>query len=197
MTKNKVLKGVEDQISSILANADAKIEEAHKKANAAHEAQDKAANDIALARKDGNVEAYTKANEELKLASDSRRMFYDIADSIDTEPLITKDEYEAMLSQINLELDSVNTKAKERAATLFKQIEQISQETNEYINYGNTLMNKLQHEVYKDRAELPLSNGKMVHVDSLEKRYKNRGFSQLIDWIINTDRYKYVMNGGK
>lgn len=121
----------------------------------------------------GDLAGYQKAKTAKRNKSDAIEMHTKRYKQLTEAPLISTAEYNRTMADIMGELTSQNNKAKEELAALADQMKEISDRMSETIEYGNTLLHKWQHDIYKDDASVVNAAGKKIYMDNLEKQFKD------------------------
>jgi chromosome segregation ATPase len=121
----------------------------------------------------GDLAGYQKAKTAKRNKSDAIEMHTKRYKQLTEAPLISTVEYNRTMADIMGELTSQNNKAKEELAALADQMKEISDRMSETIEYGNKLLHKWQHDIYKDDASIVNAAGKKIYMDNLEKQFKD------------------------
>lgn len=121
----------------------------------------------------GDLAGYQKAKTAKRNKSDAIEMHTKRYKQLTEAPLISTVEYNRTMADIIGELTSQNNKAKEELAALADQMKEISDRMSETIEYGNKLLHKWQHDIYKDDASIVNAAGKKIYMDNLEKQFKD------------------------
>lgn len=186
----KAITEVENEIKKILADRVAETADLEERVEVAKKLQ-KAANEaMDTATTAGDVKAYQKAKADRRDAEDAIEMHGKRLDALEHKPLISKGEYEKRVSQIMVALGEVSADAKKRIIEHMEQIRIIAAECTAEITNGNEVLHQWQHEIYRDRAEQILSNGKSVHMDTLEKRFTDFSIPQFASYVLDSGYYK-------
>ena len=87
-------------------------------------------------------------------------------------------------------LGEVSADAKKRIVEHMEQIRIIAAECTVEITNGNEVLHQWQHEIYRDKAEQMLASGKGVHMDSLEKRFRDFSVPQFASYVLDSGYYQ-------
>ena len=186
----KAITEVESKIKKILADRVAEAADLEERVEVAKQ-QQKAANEaMDAATTAGDLKAYQKAKADRKDAGDAIEMHGKRLDALEHKPLISKGEYEKGVAQIMAALGEVSADAKKRIVEHMEQIRIIAAECTAEITNGNEVLHQWQHEIYRDKAEQMLASGKGLHMDSLEKRFKDFSVPQFASYVLDSGYYQ-------
>lgn len=188
--KNSNIEAVQQQVNEILEAARKEADNLQSQVDTATRAKEDAAAAFIKAHQAGDPKGYAEAAANQRAYKDIAQMYTDMKQAFDTKKLIDKGQYEDMVNQVFQELDEVNARAKEEIEDLLKQISAIGSATAERINTGNKLIHTLQHELFKDPAELELANGTRIHHYTLEKKYENYSITNFVRSV--KDKAKFM-----
>lgn len=170
---NQVLSETEKRMQDILAQRDQATTAYEKKAAESRFNVSKAEEDMAAAAKSEDVQAYQRAKALLLDAQASAELFEGKLHALEAAPLIDQTEYEGTVKVIMAAIQAEDDAARTKLERLTQQMQQTGQRLQDVIDYGNSLLHRLQHDVFKDSATVLNCTGRKVHLDSLEKRYRN------------------------
>lgn len=188
----KNLEKIQSKVNEIQAAADKAAEELQAKINKATEERGAATAALLRAQDAADPEEYARAAAEARTRGDILELYSKQKAKLDTQPLISTEDYDAMVNQIMAELDQVNAKAKAEAAKHLEALKAIGRDSTEVINYGNDLLHQVQHDLFKDPAEMITANGNRVHLEALEKRYKDYSFQRAVERVAEVTSYIYT-----
>lgn len=151
-------KGLEE-LETLKEENESQIAEANKKMEEATEA--------------GDLEAYQKAKAELRNALDAKEMYNKRYNAFLDKALITKAEYNKLVTGILEECAALDNKAKEKLAALANQMLEIGLELQETFNGSNHILAKLQHDIYKDEDRTKNAKGVVMNLSHERKAYTN------------------------
>lgn len=180
---NKLLQETETRINGILQNRDEKIVTLQAKLEKAREALQAAEKEAAASTEAEDVKAYQKAKADRADAAAAAELFERRISDLKDKPLISKGEYEKTVADLMNAITTEDNAAREKIAASINTIQQLGNELNASIKYGNELLHQLQHDVFKDPAEMICANGNAVHISSLEKEYKDFAAVRLAIYI--------------
>lgn len=158
--------------------------------------KEKAEKQAEKAMNKGDVDEYQRAHKAIEKADATIFVHSNLLDKLKTEPIISTSEYESMVSDVMAELNKTVTEDRKKVVALIDQIAEIAQKEKETVDYGNVLLKKLQHDLYRDQDCTTVDrNGYQRHDSYKEKRFKDLEVRYLADAILQDQRYKKF--GGK
>jgi len=187
----KKLETIQVQIIEIQTKAKQEAENLQSQVDTANKAKEDAAAAFIKAKQDGDPKAYAEAAADQRAFKDIAEMYEDKKKAHDKKPLVTVDEYKAMTDQIMSELDQANDAAKEKALKHLEALQEIAGEVSKTIHFGNELLHQVQHDLYKDRAEMILANGNKVYLAQLEKQYKDFSVYEALTSAVRKTEFLY------
>lgn len=143
------------------------------KIDAAITAKEQAQVAATAAYESGDIQAYTEAITKADAAGDLATAYTKQLKQTKTESKITASEYQEFLNQIMTELGTLTTMAETSVAPLINQIKAISDDLKQQIEFGNSLIFRLQHDLYRDSIEHKYPDGHRVEMRHLHKVYQN------------------------
>lgn len=164
---------VKSEIESVLADGQKRIELFQTRAEKEAEANKAATSLAEHAFSNADIDTFSAAQNDAKKAGDAAALYAKQVERLKNEPLLSQAEYENYLADIMADLAARVEADKKKISALAVQIETIANAEAEYLNKGNELLQKLQHEVMKDDACVQAANGQRVHVDQLEKKFND------------------------
>ena len=188
----KSLKHFDERINQILENRTNKKKALEEKLEAAKLIKNDAQQRMEEAAANEDTEAYKTAKENRRNAEDDIEMYLINIAALDSVPLLTKEDkeaYEEGCEQLIAAMDEINKTAIKKCLVLCNKLETIKLEVNQNINEVNELLNRWQHLVYNDAAVVTTATGAKVHLDSLEKKYKDYRIVDFIDYVLNSSAY--------
>lgn len=194
--ENKVFDKTEQFIADRLKANSAAVDETTASVEAAKANKEKAEKQAEKALSNGNVDEYQKAQKAIEKADATIYVHSNLLNKLKEEPIISRAEYESMVSDVLAELNKTVTEDRKKVIALIDQIAEIAQKEKETVDYGNVLLKKLQHDLYRDQDCTTVDrNGYKRHDSYKEKRFKDLEVRYLADAILQDQRYKKF--GGK
>ncbi|WFF72999.1 hypothetical protein [Proteiniclasticum sp. QWL-01] len=185
------LEVIQNQINDIITAATSAAEDLQTKIDKATLDRGAATAAMLTAQGKGNPKDYSKAASEVRTIGDILELYATQKAQLDAKPLISAETYETMVNNIMVELDQMTANAKADAAKHLEALRDIRQETLDNINFGNSLLHQVQHDLFKDPAEMITANGNRVHIEAMEKQYKDYALPAAIDRAIDTMSHLY------
>ena len=163
-TKKSAVAEAREKIATILTGRE-NVEQHIKEVMAADEAaRQQAEEDVRKAVATSDLDAYQKAKKELQTAKDSKELHTAWAESIRSTPAITSEEYDSLVSAIYAELDALEDATMQKAVKLADDMAALGEQLKAAQNEANTVLEKLQHDVYKDADRRRNKEGKVLGV---------------------------------
>lgn len=119
-----------------------------------------------------NVEKYNDAKNLLWSANHAKELYLKQREKLINTPLVTKSDYQSMLSQIDKAAKDQQEKQNDRAIEIIKELKVISDESYQTEELANSLMAMLQRKVYRE-PEGVIPNGNGGTTWSADKKYVN------------------------
>lgn len=194
------LNKIEEELQAIVVDGNEKVEAYLQEVETAKENEKEAKKAIVKAKQDGNVDAYAKANQDLRTAKDVVEFYSSKVDEIKDDPYITKVEYNEYTKRIKSEMDEINKNAGKRASKLLQELEIIRDEVMPATNKTNELLKNLQNNIYKYSAEQQMKEAKEnktpLNSDKLKNEYKEYSIAQGIRYILESNSAKNIKAKG-
>ncbi|MGO4994959.1 hypothetical protein ACTQ5F_08010 [Jeotgalibaca porci] len=179
----QILHGIEAELDGILLERQKELEVIFQEVETAKTIEDEAKVLAVKAKQDNKPKVFAQANQDLRTAQDIKTFHLNKIEEMEAEPFVSEAEYNHFTRMIKDELDHLNNESKEKAGALLKELVQIKEDFEPVIQEGQELLHKLQHTLYKNRAETTTATGTKVHLDSLENKYRDYS---LINWLKHT-----------
>lgn len=144
----------EARINEVLAGVEAQKAECRTKIDKADADMNKAESDMNEALRSGDDVAYISAKEERDRAEASLNVATARLNTFTRGPLISKEEYESMVSGILSKMGEANDRDKREAVKLCEKLIAITDRNLSMIEEGNALLHRLQYDVYRG-ADIP------------------------------------------
>lgn len=169
---NQSLTKSQEALQKVLQEAEEKRQALAKKLEERRTAVSRAENDMVDAAARENEEAYQRARLDRENSISSAELFENRLASIGSAPLIQQAEYEQRIAEVMSAIQDADKTAYKKLCALSEQMQRIGNDLSATIEQGNALMHQWQHDVFKDSAEMKNAAGKGIHIDSLEKQYR-------------------------
>ena len=161
----------EARINEVLAGVEAQVAECRTKIDKADADMNKAESDMNEALRSGDDVAYTEAKEERDRAEVSLNVATARLNTLTRGPLISKEEYESMVSEILSKMGEANDRDKKEAVKLCEKLLTIANRNLSMIEEGDKLLHKLQYDVYR-AADIPRDKSGELILDWSGRRDK-------------------------
>lgn len=160
----KELLAIEQELKEILEEGSKRVTEYQAEINAAIENEEEANRAVIKAKQGDDPQAYAKAIEDKRMASNIAQYYEGKIEEVRNEPFITEAEYRDYTKRIKAEMDTINNKGKAKANKLFEELEAIKEEVAPAYTKANELLRKLQNNIYKLTYEKQMADAKkMAH----------------------------------
>lgn len=182
----QTLNQIDEELTAFLLKGKDKEGKLLEEVEVAKASEAEAVNAAIKAKQEDNAKAFAKANQEQRTAKDIADFYLAKLDEIKNDPYISKEDYTAYTARIMAELDQLNNESKAKAGALLKELVQIKEDFEPVLQAGQTLLRKLQYELYKDYAEATSGKGTKFHLESLENKYRDYSLIQWLEYINKT-----------
>lgn len=118
--------------------------------------------ELAIAEKEVDPEKYTKVKEDMWVANHTKELYIKQLEKLENDSLLSKEEYEKLLTDITLAANTIHEEQNDKAAELIAELIIISRESSEVYNMANNIIKTLQYDVYKDKDALVSASGNIV-----------------------------------
>ncbi|MHC5375415.1 hypothetical protein ACYSNU_16725 [Enterococcus sp. LJL120] len=167
----KTLEQIEKILNDKLAVNQQEIQEYQEKIDEASKSVKKANDDLLASENEVNVDNYNLAKDRIWSSNHAKELYQKQKEKLAGEPLVTKTEYNQLLSEVTQAADAALEEQNTRAADLIAELRNISEESSCIFQQANQLLHRLQREVYKEpEGKLQLDNGNTTW--SADKTYK-------------------------
>ncbi|RSU11620.1 hypothetical protein CBF29_07640 [Vagococcus elongatus] len=158
------------------------MQEYEEKIQEAQEALKQADTELLAAEAEVDVDKYNKAKNNIWSAKHAKELYLKQQAKLKQEQLVTKEEYNQLLTEITQIADASHEEQNERAVALISELREISEESIQTSNQANELMHLLQRKVYKEpEGKIPLGDGTTTWSSDKNYRYQEtvHGFYNL------------------
>ena len=195
MTKEKnVLAQIEKEFEQVKAKNDKEIADLQQALETARAEADKAQQKVIDAKQGSSATAFSKAVTDQQTASNIVEYYAGKIKELQSEPLVTEEEYKDFTDRIKADIDQLNEQSSKEVADALEVLAKVQPVLTEHLNKGNELLKHLQHDLYKDDASMTSANGNKVRLARLENRHKEYGLSQKIEYILNIAKERNLLN---
>ena len=196
----KELLAIEKELKGIQEEGNKRVIEYQAEINAAIENEEEANRAVIKAKQGDDPEAYARAIEEKRMASNIVQYYEGKIEQIKDDPFITECEYNNYTNRIKEEMDAINNKGKAKVSKLFEELEAIKEEVAPAYAKANDLLRKLQNNIYKFSYEKQMADAKEkgtpINTDRLHNEYKDYSLIGGIDNILKSQAAEKIKEGG-
>lgn len=196
----KELLALEQELKEIQEEGNKRVIEYQAEINAAIENEEEANRAVIKAKQGDDPEAYAKAIEDKRAASNIAQYYEGKIEQIKDEPHITEAEYKSYTKRIKAEMDAINNVGKAKASKLFKELQTIKEEVTPAYTKVNELLKNLQNNIFKSSSEKQMAEarekGTPISTDRLNNQYKDNSLIIGIDNILKSPAAQNIKDGG-
>lgn len=122
----------------------------------------------------GDVKAYQKAKADRQDAADAKEMHTKRLEALESNPLISKAEYEKAVADIIAEIAAADDQTKAALVKLSDEMNAAALDLSEAISRANDALQRLQHDIYRDadRTKNPKTGEPNLALTHEVKAYK-------------------------
>lgn len=168
MEKSKIAEA-QELIEKLRTEQGNEIRKARESLTAAKELLHNANDAMTEAYAKADVKTYHKAQDDIRSAQDAISMYEAKLTELNKMPLISKAEYEDIVSGIYAELKDVSLQAKKEFIEYVDNMQPVADEVRKAIEKGNRVLLTLQTEIYKDERLLTAGSSQ----EYLKKQFKD------------------------
>ena len=106
--------------------------------------------------------------------------------------MISRAEYESMVSDVLAAIAETVDGYKADIVALVDKMADIRDAESEVLNRGNTLLKKLQHDLYRDADRTRDQAGRMMNLQHENKRFDDFNIPSLVNSTLNNDCYTKI-----
>lgn len=154
--------------------------------------KEKAEKKAEKALRDGDVDAYQKAQDAIKKADATITVHGNLLQRLKEEPILPREEYESKVADVLAELERIVSKDREKVVSLIDQIADIAEKEDVTIKRGNAILKKLQHDLYRDADRTRDKTGHVMSLNHENKQFKEDHIRMLASGAINSPHYKTI-----
>ena len=169
MKKFEAAKTAEKKIEKILADKTTETADLLEQITAQEKAASSAAEAMEKATAQGDVNAYMAAKEEYTAANEIKEMHETRLNHLNAKSLINRQEYEKVVADIYSEWEIENEKTKEKIIAYAEEMYAAAGELRGATKHANEILQRLQHEIYRDMDRTKTRNGKIIYLSGQNK----------------------------
>ena len=158
----KTFKEIETELSSLKSTNLADIEKYQGNIVKANQALKIANEKLTTAEETADLEAYNKAKDGIWSSQNAIELYQKQLDKSQNTPLVSKDEYNQLVSDIEKTADKLQDELNIKGAKLMAELKALADESNAVYHKADELLSIAQYDIYKDADCLVVSNGNRV-----------------------------------
>lgn len=189
---NKIFDKAEEFIADKIKINTAAINVTTNSIDTAKANKEKAEKQAEKALSNGNVDEYQKTHKAIEKADATIFVHSSLLNKLKEEPMISQAEYESMVSDVMAEIAKNVDEYKAEIVALVDKMADIRDAESEVLNRGNTLLKKLQHDLYRDADRTRDQAGRMMNLQHENKRFDDFNIPSLVNSTLNNDCYKKI-----
>lgn len=182
------MKTFEEIEAELINQKDGNLSEIEKFKNNKEKAERalKIANDeLIKAEETADLVAYDKAKGDIWTSQHAIELYQKQLDKLESTPLVTKDDYNQLVSDIEKAADTLQDELNIKGAKLMAELKALADESNAVYHKADELLRIAQYDVYKDADCLVASNGTRI-TRAVEYKRNNS--------VRNVYNFKYLGN---
>ncbi|UXV63757.2 hypothetical protein LLUC047_02155 [Lactococcus cremoris] len=159
------MKTFEEIEAELINQKDGNLSEIEKFKNNKEKAERalKIANDeLIKAEETADLVAYDKAKGDIWTSQHAIELYQKQLDKLESTPLVTKDDYNQLVSDIEKAADKLQDELNIKGAKLMAELKALADESNAVYHKADELLRIAQYDVYKDADCLVASNGTRI-----------------------------------
>ena len=118
--------------------------------------------ELITAEETADLVAYDKAKGDIWTSQHAIELYQKQLDKLESTPLVTKDDYNQLVSDIEKAADKLQDELNIKGAKLMAELKALADESNAAYHKADELLSIAQYDVYKDADCLVASNGTRV-----------------------------------
>lgn len=183
---NTTMDNILEKREKELNQRQSRVDEYTKKAQEAKRNADKAFMDA----DESNLFKY---NDEARKYETAIEMHKTRVKALNDEPLITKEEYESYVSEVQKDNESLYLEYKKAAAALLKEVVKLSEEHEHFLNESNQTLYRLQDKLYRNADMERNKHGEVINVGRKEVNNECWSLSRVGEHIKCDQYIQYIM----
>ena len=181
----KTFEEIESKLSSLKSTNLTDIEKYQENIVKAKQALKIASEKLTTAEETADLEAYNKAKDGIWSSQNAIELYQKQLDKSKNTPLVPKDEYNQLVSDIEKTADKLQDELNIKGAKLMAELKALADESNAVYHKADELLSIAQYDIYKDADCLVVSNGNRV-TRAVEYKRNNS--------VLNVYNFKYLGN---
>ena len=158
----KTFKEIEAKLSTLKSTNLTDIEKYQENIVKAKQALKIANEKLTTSEETADLEAYNKAKDGIWSSQNAIELYQKQLDKSQNTPLVYKDEYNQLVSDIEKTADKLQDELNIKGAKLMAELKALADESNAVYHKADELLSIAQYDIYKDADCLVVSNGNRV-----------------------------------
>ena len=158
----KTFEEIESKLSSLKSTNLTDIEKYQENIVKAKQALKIASEKLTTAEETADLEAYNKAKDGIWSSQNAIELYQKQLDKSKNTPLVPKDEYNQLVSDIEKTADKLQDELNIKGAKLMAELKALADESNAVYHKADELLSIAQYDIYKDADCLVVSNGTRI-----------------------------------
>ena len=158
----KTFEEIESKLSSLKSTNLTDIEKYQENIVKANQALKIASEKLTTSEETADLEAYNKAKDGIWSSQNAIELYQKQLDKSQNTPLVSKDEYNQLVSDIEKTADKLQDELNIKGAKLMAELKALADESNAVYHKADELLSIAQYDIYKDADCLVVSNGNRV-----------------------------------
>ena len=154
----KTFEEIESKLSSLKSTNLTDIEKYQENIVKAKQALKIANEKLTTAEETADLEAYDKAKGNISTSQHAIELYQKQLDKLQNTPLVPKDEYNQLVSDIEKAADKLQDELNIKGAKLMAELKALADESNSVYHQADELLRIAQYDIYKDADCLVVSN---------------------------------------
>lgn len=118
--------------------------------------------ELITAEETADLVAYDKAKGNISTSQHAIELYQKQLDKLQNTPLVSKDEYNQLVSDIEKTADKLQDELNIKGAKLMAELKALADESNSVYHQADDLLRIAQYDIYKDADCLVVSNGTRI-----------------------------------
>ncbi len=158
----KTFEEIESKLSTLKSTNLTDIEKYQENIVKAKQALKIASEKLTTSEETADLEAYNKAKDGIWSSQNAIELYQKQLDKSQNTPLVSKDEYNQLVSDIEKTADKLQDELNVKGAKLMAELKALADESNAVYHKADELLSIAQYDIYKDADCLVVSNGNRV-----------------------------------
>ena len=181
----KTFEEIEAKLSSLKSTNLTDIEKYQENIVKAKQALKIASEKLTTSEETADLEAYNKAKDGIWSSQNAIELYQKQLDKSKNTPLVPKDEYNQLVSDIEKTADKLQDELNIKGAKLMAELKALADESNAVYHKADELLSIAQYDIYKDADCYVVSNGTRI-TRAVEYKRNNS--------VLNVYNFKYLGN---